>query len=160
MAVITATSDFGPKDATLAKAKAHFIRRVKGLQWVDISHEVEPHNIQQASFLIKRAFTSFPTGTIHVVFVGSSPQQGLTYVCIKANGQYFIAANNGILPSLLMEAKITDARTLDIRGVDASDVFALFATAAAHLAEGGKLELLGPVVQRIKRIKEHEPMVE
>ncbi|HAR21297.1 MAG TPA: hypothetical protein DEQ46_08180, partial [Cryomorphaceae bacterium] len=56
MAVITATSDFGHKDATLAKAKAHFIRRVKELQWVDISHGVEPHNIQQASFLLKRAF--------------------------------------------------------------------------------------------------------
>ena len=89
MAVITATSDFGPKDATLAKAKAHFIRRVKELQWVDISHEVEPHNIQQASFLLKRAFTSFPPGTVHVVFVGSGPQQGLTYVCVKANKQYF-----------------------------------------------------------------------
>ena len=59
-----------------------------------------------------------------------------------------------------MDAKITDARQLDIRGVDPNDVFALFSTAAAHLAEGGKLELLGPVVQRVKRIKEHEPMVE
>ena len=160
MAVITATSDFGPKDATLAKAKAHFIRRVKELHWVDISHEVEPHNIQQASFLLKRAFTSFPPGTVHVVFVGSGPQQGLTYVCVKANKQYFIAANNGVLPSLLADAKITDARALDIRGVDPNDVFALYSTAAAHLTEGGKLELLGPVVQRIKRIKEHEPMVE
>lgn len=62
MAVITATSDFGLKDPNVALAKAQFIRRVKELQWVDISHEVEPHNVLQAAFLLKRSLRHFHRG--------------------------------------------------------------------------------------------------
>ena len=160
MAVITATSDFGLKDPSLAVAKAQFIRRVKNLNWVDISHEVEPHNVLQSAFLLKRAYKAFPPGSIHLMFVGSAPKEGLDYICMKADGQFFLAPNNGILATVLDGAKIVAARILDIRGIDPMDVNGLFAAAAAHLSEGGKVDLLGPSLKSIKRLKSQVPVVD
>ena len=160
MAVITATSDFGLKDPNVALAKAQFIRRVKGVQWVDISHEVEPHNVLQAAFLLKRSYAAFPPGSIHIMYVGSAPREGLEYICMKADGQFFLAPNNGILASVLEQAKIVAARILDIRGIDPMDVHGLFASAAAHLSEGGKVDLLGPSLTKIKKLKTSAPLVD
>lgn len=160
MAVITATSDFGLKDPSLAVAKAQFIRRVKNLNWVDISHNVEPHNVLQSAFLLKRAYRSFPPGSIHLMFVGSAPKEGLDYICMKADGQFFLAPNNGILATVLEGAKIVAARILDIRGIDPMDVNGLFASAAAHLCEGGKVDLLGPSLKSIKRLKSQVPVID
>jgi S-adenosylmethionine hydrolase len=158
MAVITATSDFGTSDITLSRAKVQFIRRVKDLHWVDVSHGVEPHNLSQAAFILRRAYVAFPPGTIHLMFVGGAPFEGIEYICIKADGQFFIAPNNGVLASVLENAKIVAARVLDIRGVEALDWFGLFAAAASHLSEGGKVDLLGPSLKSIKRIKEQVPV--
>ena len=160
MAVITATSDFGSKDPNIAIAQAHFIRRVKDLQWVNISHAIEPHNILQAAFVLKRAYTSFPPGSIHIMYVGGAPRNGLEYICIKADGQFFLAPNNGILASVLDQAKISAASILDIRGIDPMDVNGLFASAAAHLAEGGKVDLLGPSLTKLKKLKTSSPQID
>ena len=157
MTVITFTSDFGLRDTTVARVKARFMRRVKDPLMVDVSHLVEPHNITEAAFMLRRVYQDFPPGTIHCVFVGAGTQENKEYICLKANGHYFLGVNNGILTSVLNGAKITGARVLDIRGVDTTDEKDLFAAAAGHLSMQGKLEVLGPPLKSVKRIKENAP---
>lgn len=158
MAVITLTSDFGLRDTTVALAKSRFIRRVKSPLMVDISHLVEPYNLVEAAFMLRRTHEEFPPGSVHCVYVGAAPKEGIEYVCLRSGGQFFIAANNGILTSVLRDKKITGARILDIRGIDPNDVYDLFAAAAAHLLEGGKLEMLGPPLKKVKSLKVSQPV--
>ncbi|MEY2963272.1 MAG: hypothetical protein RL754_533 [Bacteroidota bacterium] len=157
MALITATSDFGRKDATLAELKAQCYSRINDLNWVDISHEIEPHNIWQSAFVLRRVYKDFPAGTVHMMFVGAAPREGIEYLVIKADGQFFIAPNNGVLAYVLRDAKIAAARSIVIPNIDLDQHFALFAAAASHLIGGGKIDLLGPPLNSIVKIKEGAP---
>ena len=159
MAIITLLSDYGLRDNTVARLKARILRRIEGTHLVDISHGVEPHNILEASYMLRGVFTDFPKGTIHCVMVGTSPQEGSEYICLKAKGQYFLGVNNGLLTSALKDAKITGARKIEINGVDLTEEKELFAAAAAHLEAGGTLDLLGPPLTSVKKVKEPTPGV-
>lgn len=159
MALITLLSDYGLRDNTLARLKVRLLRRIPGATLLDISHGVEPHNIMEGAHLLRGVYKDFPKGTIHCAMIGTSPMEGSDYICLKAFGQYFLGTNNGLLTSVLREEKITGARSLDIRGIDPSDEKELFAAAVAHLSSGGKLDLLGPALTKVKRIKEPMPGV-
>lgn len=159
MAVITATSDFGWKDAAVAELKAQCYGKLDQFHWVDISHEVEPYNIWQGAFLLRRIYKDFKPGTIHMLLVGAAPRKELDYLVMKADGQYFMAPNNGMLAYVLRDAKINAARVLQIANVASDDYMALFAGAAAHLSEGGKIDFLGPSVKSIVKLKESAPAI-
>jgi S-adenosyl-L-methionine hydrolase (adenosine-forming) len=157
MGLITLLSDYGLRDNTVARLKVRVLRRIKKTEIVDISHLVEPHNILEAAHILRGVYKDFPKGTIHLVMVGSSPQEGGEYICLKSNGQYFLGTNNGLITSVLREEKITGARTLDIRGINSDDEKEILAAAAAHLSDGGKMEVLGPALSSVKRVKEQVP---
>ena len=159
MAIITLLSDYGLRDNTVARLKARILRRIEEANLVDISHGVEPHNILEAAHMLRGVFGDFPEGTIHCVMVGTAPQQGSEYICLKARGQYFLGVNNGLLTSVLKDCKITGARKIEINGVGFNDEKEFFAAAAAHLEAGGKLDLLGPALTSVKRVKEPAPGV-
>ena len=159
MSIITFTSDFGLRDTTVARLKARFLQRAPGVTLVDVSHQVEPHNITEAAYMVRTMYRDFPAGTVHCVFVGSRPSADTQYICLKADGQYFIGCNNGLLTAALRDGKVTGARSLDIRGADPNDEKDVFAAAAGHLIQGGKMDMLGPLLKSVKSIKEHMPAV-
>ena len=121
MGLITLLSDYGLRDNTVARLKVRVLRRIENIEIVDISHLVEPHNILEAAHILRGVYKDFPKGTIHLVMVGTSPQEGGEYICLKSNGQYFLGTNNGLLTSVLREEKFTGARSLDIRGINPDD---------------------------------------
>ena len=121
MSIITLTTDYGNKDYFVSSLKAKLISNIDITNIVDISHEISPFNLTEAGYVLEGAFNNFPKGTIHLVMVGSSPQEGGEYICLKSNGQYFLGTNNGLITSVLREEKITGARTLDIRGINSDD---------------------------------------
>ena len=51
MAVITFTSDFGWRDHYVAAVKARVLAFNQNIQIIDITHEIEPHNITQTSYI-------------------------------------------------------------------------------------------------------------
>ncbi|MGA0245602.1 MAG: SAM hydrolase/SAM-dependent halogenase family protein [Schleiferiaceae bacterium] len=159
MGLITLLSDYGLRDNTVARLKVRVLRRIENIEIVDISHLVEPHNILEAAHILRGVYRDFPKGTIHLVMVGTSPQEGGEYICLKSNGQYFLGTNNGLLTSVLREEKFTGARSLDIRGINPDDEKEILAAAAAHLSDGGKMDVLGPALSSVKRLKEQVPGV-
>lgn len=159
MPALTATSDFGTKDPTLALLKSRFVGHMNAIEWVDISHEIEPHNTFQAAFVLGRIYKQFPVGTVHMIFVETEPRQGRRYLCIKANGHYFISANNGIIASIVEKAKVTASVSLELEQNSTFQVFDLFAKAALHLLGGGKVNDLGPTMTKIKRFTNSHPTV-
>ncbi|MFN7015476.1 MAG: SAM-dependent chlorinase/fluorinase, partial [Bacteroidia bacterium] len=91
MAVITLTSDFGLKDHHLAVVKGAILSHSPQAVIIDITHELNAHDIQSASFILKNAFQSFPKGSIHIISVNTEPSEEHVFCCIKFKDHFFIS---------------------------------------------------------------------
>lgn len=146
MAVITLTSDFGLKDHHLAVVKGAILSHSPHAVIVDITHQINPHDIQSASFILKNAFQSFPEGSIHIISVNTEPSEDHVFCCIKYKGHYFISTDNGIF-SLITDENIPE----DIVEIIPENIHRLnfvckdvFVPAALKLLNGKSIETLGP----------------
>ena len=60
MAIITLTTDLGIRDNYVASLKASILTQNKDVNIIDISHNVECFNINQATHVLKTCFKNFP----------------------------------------------------------------------------------------------------
>ena len=67
--IITLLSDFGLKDSYVAEMKAAVLSLSRGVQIIDISHQVKKFDVRTGVFLLACAAPDFPEDTIHVVVV-------------------------------------------------------------------------------------------
>src|SRR5262245_46996373 len=140
--VIALLSDFGTRDHYAGTMKGVAIGICPDVTFVDISHEVPPHDVMAGTLELAAAYRYFPAGTIFRVV--ADPGVGSTRRGIAADaGDYkFVAPDNGVLTAVLEEqppkrivelserryARPTVSRTFEGRD--------RFAPAAAWLAKG------------------------
>jgi S-adenosylmethionine hydrolase len=146
MPVITLTSDWGIKDHYLASVKGALLKQVPETGIVDISHQIEPHNLTEAAFVIRNCYRDFPPGTIHIIGVSTEESEKNPHTAVFAEGQYFIGADNGIF-SLIFDAP--PEKIVEIALMQDSEYFTFstrdrFVKAAAMLARGEDIMTLGP----------------
>jgi S-adenosylmethionine hydrolase len=79
---------------------------------VDISHGIQPQNIQQAAFVIGTAYPYFPRKTIHLVVVDPAVGTDRRAIILRAGQHSFVAPDNGVLSYVVQEFldKQIDAR--------------------------------------------------
>lgn len=145
MAIITFTTDMGHKDHYVAVVKAALYRELPEARMVDISHGITPFNNAEAAFVLRSAWPAFPEGSIHII--GVNPESGPhePHVVVRHQGHYFVGTDNGIF-SLLFEGQPHEAWELNMKLDDDHATFpvrSVFAKVAAHLARGGKPEVIG-----------------
>jgi S-adenosylmethionine hydrolase len=111
-AVITLTTDFGLSDAYLAVMKGIILGINPDARLVDISHGIQPQNIQQAAFVIGTAYPYFPRKTIHLVVVDPAVGTDRRAIILRAGQHSFVAPDNGVLSYVVQEFldKQIDAR--------------------------------------------------
>ncbi|MDR3679792.1 MAG: SAM-dependent chlorinase/fluorinase [Flavipsychrobacter sp.] len=97
MSCITLLTDFGLQDATVASAKGILMQHTPLLPIVDISHQVTPHQVMQAAYLLLSAYKNFPPGTCHVVLVNVFYDKAPRMVLCEKDRHYFLAPDNGLL---------------------------------------------------------------
>jgi S-adenosylmethionine hydrolase len=159
MAVITLTTDFGLRDGFVGSIKGTILGLVPEIQIVDISHDIEPHNINGAAFILQMCRKFFPAGTIHIVVVDPGVGSQRRILCVSAARQFFLAPDNGVLKYVFHECP--DARVVSVTErkyflKEVSQTFHgrdIFAPSAAHLASGVKMAALGPPVDDYERGK-------
>lgn len=146
MSIITITSDFGEGSSYAAIIKGALYSRVENIQVVDISHSVRKFDVVEAAFILKTTFQEFPKGTVHMICVRSAETPETPHRLVTINGHHFIGADTGVF-RLLADRQpdaVFDFSSLNL-DVD-SPTFPereVFVLAAAHLARGGKPELIG-----------------
>ncbi|AII58564.1 S-adenosyl-l-methionine hydroxide adenosyltransferase [Dehalococcoides mccartyi] len=170
MGIITLTTDFGLQDAYVAAMKGAILSINSNVRLLDISHQVEPQNIQQAAFLLGEASPYFPADTIHLAVVDPGVGSGRRGIILSTPGGIFIGPDNGIF-SYVLSPYLPESTSnllpaegllkLDIpRGVEAfqlsnpafwlnpvSATFHgrdIFAPAAAYVSLGTSLSEFGP----------------
>jgi S-adenosyl-L-methionine hydrolase (adenosine-forming) len=161
MPIITLTSDWGLRDHFLAVVKGKIVSKLPSASIIDISHEISPFNLKQASFVIRNSYPHFPQGTIHMISILTDHSETSPHLAVQYDGQYFIAADNGIF-SLIFDHDPQHIIRLDPdlggMGVDAPGRDR-FIHAAVHLAGGNPIEALGEPVSAWKEQMHFQPVV-
>jgi S-adenosylmethionine hydrolase len=160
--VITLTTDFGTSDHFVGAMKGVILAICPNARIVDITHEIPPFEISQGAFIVAEASRWFPKKTIHVVVVDPGVGTSRRPILIEANGQYFIAPDNGILA--MMYADIPHKA----REINAAKYFRqpvsrtfhgrdIFAPVAAHLAAGVRPASLGKLIDDHLKLAFNKP---
>ncbi len=142
-------TDFGATDSYVAAMKGMIYTKHPLARIVDLSHDVEPHNIDEAAFLLWNAYKYFPEGTIFVVVVDPDVGSQRRIICVQTARYTFLVPDNGILKFIIGESQVRgvyDVTKPRIFSHAISQTFHgrdIFAPIAALLARGEKLSLFG-----------------
>ena len=161
MSIITLTTDYGLKDHFVGALKGKILSDFSEAKIVDISHNIDPFNTIEASYIIGASYMSFPKGTIHIIGVDAERNIENQHIAMQLNDHYFICADNGILSMLIQKIlpqKIVEINVHDRFPVDATDLD-VFIKVACHLARGGMLNVIGKEITTIKQVTELQPVV-
>ena len=145
MSIITLTTDYGLKDHFVGSLKGKIMSQLPNATIVDISHNVDPFNVAEASYIIEAAYSSFPKGTVHLIGVDCEMNIENNHIALQWNDHYFIAADNGILSILtdkIIPEKIYAINIHDRLHLEATDMDVLI-TVATHLSKGGLPNVIG-----------------
>lgn len=155
MPVITLTSDFGLVDYRVAALKGSILSQNSDVRIVDVSHQIEAFNLLQTAYIVRGAYKHFPKSSVHIIAVDCSYTKHVRNILYKADGHYFLAADNGVLgltffdikPEAMYEITLNNRFDDQVRSV-ATDIFV---PSALHLINGGVPEIIG---RKIKDPKE------
>ena len=153
MPVVTLISDWNLNDFYIGALKGKIISLNPGITLVDISHQIPNFNLAHAAFILKNCYHHYPKGSIHVIAVNTASSPESPFVAVKADGHYFISADNGIFGLILNNEPETVVKIkTDSEDTSFPSLF-VFTEAACHLAAGKKISELGePYTELSKRI--------
>jgi S-adenosylmethionine hydrolase len=139
-------TDFGLADHYLGVLHAVLEREAPGVVRIDLGHEIAPGDIWTASFLLRCAWSHLPAGCVVLAVVDPGVGSARRAVAARLGGRFLVAPDNGLAAAvgpaddaveLAAEAMRLPAPSPTFHGRD------LFAPAAARLAAGAALAVLG-----------------
>ncbi len=147
--IIALLTDFGTTDTYVGVMKGVMLAICPDVQFVDLTHEIQPQNIKQAAFALLNSYRYFPAGTIFLVVVDPGVGSSRKPIAVQAGNYSFVAPDNGVLSYVLRElggGQVVELNNPQSHLPATSATFHgrdIFAPAAALLASGTALEQLG-----------------
>ncbi|HMK56215.1 MAG TPA: SAM-dependent chlorinase/fluorinase [Dissulfurispiraceae bacterium] len=165
--IITLTTDFGYKDPFIAEMKGVILSINPQATIIDLTHDIEPFNVVQASFVVGSAYKYFPEGTIHIAVIDPDVGSERRPIIIASSGHLFVGPDNGVFSRVLNAGnaaryvEITSERYFLRKDSPTFQGRDIFAPVAAWLSKGINISDIGseiagvktiniPIVQRIK----------
>jgi hypothetical protein len=140
--IITLTTDFGCKDPFVAEMKGVILSINPHAIIVDITHSIQPQDIEETAYVIGSSFSYFPSGTIHIVVVDPGVGSGRKALILEAGGCNFVGPDNGVFSHILCFSQpvkgvyITEERYMRSKESPTFQGRDLFAPAGAWLSKG------------------------
>ena len=100
---IVLTTDFGTVDAYVGVMKGVILSINPQASIIDLSHQVQPQNLQQAAFLLGASHHYFPSEAIHVVVVDPGVGTQRRILLLVTSTARFLAPDNGVLSQVLLD---------------------------------------------------------
>jgi S-adenosyl-L-methionine hydrolase (adenosine-forming) len=163
ISVVTLLTDFGEKDYFVASLKGVILGINPQARIVDLSHQVTPHNIEEAAYLLKSCYRYFPDGTVHLVVVDPGVGSARRPLLVTSSRHFYVAPDNGILSYIYDEETSVEVRHIENRQyrLDAAgatfDGRDVFAPAAAWLTKGQAPGSFGRLIRDYARLRISEP---
>jgi S-adenosylmethionine hydrolase len=161
--IITLTTDFGTRDWYVAAMKGVILGINPAARIVDLTHEIQSHNVLEGALFLRGSARYFPPGTIHVVVVDPGVGSERRPLCVKAAQHYYIAPDNSVLSLVVPPEEPLNAVAIENARYLRPTVSAtfhgrdVFAPAAAHVSLGVDMKELGPEVHEIGRLELPSP---
>ena len=162
--IITLLTDFGLKGPYVASMKGVILSINPRCTLVDITHQMNPHDIREGAFILGQVFSAFPKGTIHLSVVDPGVGSTRRPILIVTQNYLFVGPDNGLFTVALRREGVKEAIVLTNREFFLPEVSAtfhgrdIFAPVAAHLSLGIKPGSFGRVVNSWQEISFPEPV--
>jgi hypothetical protein len=151
MQIVSLMTDYGTKDYYVAELKASLLSRKDDFNIIDISHDIDRFDIEQAAFFLANSLPAFQASSIHVVAVNCNYKRKSEYICFEKHGHFFIGPNNGVFSLVFDDIDETKVYLIDKPNGSNKGVNILFSHAAAYIGHGLPLEEIGPVVSEFTK---------
>jgi S-adenosylmethionine hydrolase len=153
-------TDFGTANDAVAICKAVMIGIAPDVRIMDITHQVTPFQIGEASRMLSGVTPYYPAGTVFVIVVDPGVGTSRKAVIVKTKkGQYFVVPDNGLMTPIVDADGLEGAREITnpawMIGDKISSTFHgrdIFSPAGAHLAMGEDWTQAGPAVDVLVRL--------
>lgn len=143
--IIAVLTDFGQSEY-LGAMKGAIISINPDCTIIDLYNDVQPQNVRQAAWLLRKLYLNFPEGTVFLCVVDPGVGTARKAVALKTTTGYFmVGPDNGLfwpLRNVIQEIiELTDSSaSTTFHGLD------IFAPAAARLSTGMNIGKLGRTV--------------
>lgn len=157
---IALLTDFGTQDIYVGVMKGVMHGIAPDAHFIDITHNIEPQNVQEAAFALVNAYHYFPKGTVFLVVVDPGVGSSRMAIAVQAGDYHFIAPDNGVLSYVLDQlgkqgqaVALTNTQyhlnaiSRTFHGRD------IFAPSAAHIAAGVPVATMGDAMEHIIRLE-------
>jgi S-adenosyl-L-methionine hydrolase (adenosine-forming) len=162
--IITMTTDFSLHDSYVGTMKGVILRIFPEARLVDISHQISPQDILEASLVLESGYRYFPAGTVHLAVVDPGVGGCRRPILIVGNEHFFVGPDNGTFTRVLEqdpEARIREIKEQKFLLPRVSDTFHgrdVFAPVAAYLARGIDPAEFGPLLSEAQHLQVPEPL--
>jgi hypothetical protein len=154
-------TDFGTANDAVAICKAVILGILPDVRIMDITHQVTPFSIEEASRFLAGVSPYYPSGTVFLVVVDPGVGTSRKAIIVKTKkGQYFDLPDNGIITPVADRDGVEGVREITntawMIGDKVSSTFHgrdIFSPSAAHLAAGEDWTQAGPEVKDLVRLK-------
>ncbi len=152
-------TDFGTANDAVAICRAVIVGIAPDVRIMDITHQVTPFQIEEASRFLYGVTPYYPARTVFLVVVDPGVGTSRKAVIVKSQkGQFFVVPDNGLVSAVIDRDGFEGAREITnqhwmIQAAISSTFHGrdIFSPAAAHLAEGWDYTIAGPEVPQLVR---------
>lgn len=107
-------TDFGLKDGAVSAMKGVAYETAPGLVVSDLTHEVPPYNIWEASFRLVQTYRYWPKGTVFVTVVDPGVGSERHSIIMRSkSGHYFVGPDNGLYTLVADQDGVDEIRIVD-----------------------------------------------
>ena len=151
--IITLLTDFGLKDSYVASIKGVILSINPHCTQVDITHQVNSHDIKEGAFILGQVYSNFPKGTIHLSIVDPGVGSARKPILIVTKNYFFVGPDNGLFSIALRRESVKQVVVLTNQKFFLPKISStfhgrdIFAPVAAHLSLGRKPESFGPSIK-------------
>jgi hypothetical protein len=153
-------TDFGTANDAVAICRAVMVGIAPDVRIMDITHQVTPFQIEEASRFLYGVTPYYPAGTVFLAVIDPGVGTSRKAVIVKSKkGQFFVVPDNGLVSAVLDRDGFAGAREITnqnwmIQAAVSSTFHGrdIFSPAAAHLAEGWDYTIAGPEVPELVRL--------
>jgi S-adenosyl-L-methionine hydrolase (adenosine-forming) len=150
---VSFTTDYGTSDGFVAACKGVIAGIAPDVHVLDVTHEVEPHNVRRGGAVLAQTLPYLPPA-VHLAVVDPGVGSDRRAVALVAGECVLVGPDNGLLlPAANVLGGVTGAHELTeprYRRPEVSTTFHgrdIFAPAAAHLANGVAPAEFGPAIE-------------
>ena len=156
--IVTLTTDFGTSDYYLGVLKGKLLSLESPPHIVDITHEIENHDITRAAIIVRNIWSHYPKGTVHIINVYSAAAEKGRTLLAYYKEHFFVLPDNGIL-SIIFTERVSEVYELPSAGEGMFSLNELFSRTVDGISRGLSPDKIGtPVTNWLEKILLHPVM--